>query len=137
MTVLILDDFDPTRLLTSNRRVHHMVRARTAAYWRQLGHDTVIAEYGVADIGETWHQRIHLTATFRFPDKRRRDCHTLVAHVLKPWVDGAVDARLLPDDDDWHLVGPDVRRDLTPGPHRIVLEVADLGLRGLIPEERP
>lgn len=40
--------------------------------------------------------------------------------------DGLVDARLLLDDDDRHLVGPDVRRDLSRGPCRITLRIEDI-----------
>jgi hypothetical protein len=36
-----------------------------------------------------------------------------------------VDARLLPDDSDRYLIGPDVRRDPERGPHRIVIEIED------------
>ena len=121
---MILDDFDPVRLVTANRRIHHIVRARTCAHWRQLGHDLIVAEYGHADVGETWHQRIHATVTFRFPDKRRRDVLNLYPYVVKPLVDGWVDARLLPDDDDRHLI-LDIRRDLERGPHRISVDVED------------
>lgn len=122
---LVLDDFNPRRLVSANRRIHHHVRAEVCAYWRKLGHDLVTADYGYADVGQTWHQRIALTATFRFPDRRRRDTVNLYPYVVKPLVDGMVDARLLPDDDDTHLVGPDFRRDPEHGPHRIVLTIED------------
>ena len=132
MTTLILDDFEPRRLVSANRRIHHMTRAVVSAYWRTLGAAAVHDAYGHADDGCTWHQRARVTVTFRFPDRRRRDVLNLYPYIVKPLLDGAVgDARLLPDDDDWHLV-LDVRRDLTPGPHRIVLEVADLTLADLM-----
>ena len=126
MNTLVLEDFNPRRLVSANRRIHHMVRAEVSAYWRKLGHDLVVGEYGHADVGETWHQRVRMTMTFRFPDQRRRDCHNLYGFVIKPLVDGCVDGRLLPDDDDRHLVGPDVRRDPERGPHRIVVEIEDI-----------
>jgi hypothetical protein len=123
---LVIDDFNPRRLVSANRRIHHMVRAEVSAYWRKLGHDVVVAEYGHADVGETWHHRVRLVVTLRWPDNRRRDGHNLYSYVIKPLVDGMVDARLLPDDDDDHLVGPDVRRDPERGPHRITVDVYDL-----------
>jgi hypothetical protein len=123
---LILEDFEPRRLVSTNRRIHHMIRAEVSAYWRKLGHDLVTDAYGYADVGETWHQRVRIVVTFRWPDLRRRDAHNLYSYVIKPLVDGMVDARLLPDDDDRHLVGPDVRRDHTRGPHRITVDVEDV-----------
>jgi hypothetical protein len=123
---LVLDEFNPQRLVSANRRIHHMVRAEVCAYWRKLGHDLVVREYGYADVGETWHTRIRMVVTFRFPDRIRRDAVNLYPYVVKPLVDGMVDARLLPDDNDRHLVGPDFRRHPDAGPHQIVLTVEDL-----------
>ena len=123
---LHLSGFEPRRLVSANRRIHHYIRAEVCAYWRKLGHDLVIAEYGYAVVGQTWHQRARITVTFRFPDRRRRDANNLYPYVVKPLVDGFVDARLLPDDDDLHLVGPDHRRDLEIGPHRISVDITDL-----------
>lgn len=124
-TVLVLDDFNPRRLVSANRRIHHMIRAEVCASWRKLGHDAVIAAYGHADVGETWHRRVWVVVTVRFPDKRRRDVSNLYPYVAKPLVDGLIDARVLPDDDDLHVVGPDMRRDLTSGPHRITVTIEE------------
>ena len=123
---MIVEGFEPRRLVSANRRIHHMVRAEVCAYWRKLGHDLVRREYGVAEVGEAWHEYVRIVLTFRFPDQRRRDCHNLYGYVIKPLIDGMVDARLLADDDDRHLVGPDVRRDLERGPHRITVQIFDL-----------
>lgn len=119
------EQIDPKRLISVNRRIHHQARARVCAYWRQLGHDLVTQEYGYADVGETWHQRVHITVWFTFPTARLRDVNNLYPFVTKPLVDGFVDARLLPDDNDTHLVGPDHRRDPVNGPHRIRIEIKD------------
>ena len=123
---IVLDDIAPTRLVSGNRRIHHMVRANVCAYWRKLAHDAAVAAYGYADVGETWHQRAHIVVTVRFPDKRRRDVSNLYPYVAKPLVDGLVDARVLPDDDDLHVIGPDLRRDPERGPHRVVIDIYDL-----------
>lgn len=123
---LILDDINPRRLISANRRIHHMVRAEVCAYWRKTAHDVAVAEYGWADVGETWHQRIRVVAYVRFPDLRRRDVGNLYPYVAKPIVDGLVDARVIPDDDDHHCIGPDLRRDPERGPARIRLEIEDL-----------
>ena len=122
---MVLDDFEPRRLVSANRRIHHMIRAEVCSYWRGLGAQLVRDNYGHAEEG-SWHDRVRMVITFRFPDKRRRDCHNLYGYVVKPLVDGMVDARLLPDDDDRHLVGPDVRRDPEAGPHRITVTVEEV-----------
>lgn len=124
--VIVLDDINPRRLVSGNRRIHHYVRAEVCAYWRKLAHDAAEAAYGTADVGEAWHQRARIVVTVRFPDKRRRDVSNLYPYVAKPIVDGLVDARILPDDDDLHCIGPDMRRDPESGPHRIVIDVQDV-----------
>jgi hypothetical protein len=78
-----------------------------------------------ADIGCTWHTKARITVTIRFPDLRRRDVSNLYPYVAKPLVDGLIDARILPDDDDLHIIGPDMRRDPERGPHRIVISIED------------
>lgn len=123
---LVLDDLTPNRLVSGNRRIHHMVRAQVCAYWRKLAHDAATNAYGWADVGQTWHQRARIVITARFPDLRRRDVSNLYPYVAKPIVDGLVDARVLPDDDDRHVIGPDLRRDLERGPHRITIRIEDL-----------
>ena len=54
-------------------------------------------------------ERIHIVAWLSFGDKRRRDAHNYMP-TLKAIVDGLVDVGVLPDDDDKHLTGPDLRR---------------------------
>jgi crossover junction endodeoxyribonuclease RusA len=69
--------------------------------------------------------RAHVEAVYEPPDRRRRDPANLYPSI-KACVDGLVDARVLPDDDAAHLVGPDMRLgDVRPG-GRIVLIVTDL-----------
>lgn len=118
MTTLVLDDLNPRRLITANRRIHHMVRAEVCAYWRKLAHDAVVRERG-----PYWTVPVRIVITFRFPDKRRRDVGNLYPYVAKPLVDGLVDAELLADDDDTHVIGPDLRRDASVGPHRITVSI--------------
>ena len=126
-TTLVLEDFNPRRLVSGNRRIHHMVRAEVCASWRKLAHDVAVAAYGYADVGEAWHERVKITVTVRFPDLRRRDVGNLYPYVAKPIADGLVDARVIADDDDRHVVGPDLRRDPDRGPHRILVHIEDLG----------
>ena len=86
----------------------------------------VTGALGVADVGESWHNRVRIILTVRFNDKRRHDVGNLYPYVAKPIVDGLVDARLVPDDDDAHVIGPDLRRDPEKGPHRITITIEDL-----------
>ena len=69
------------------------------------------------------------------PDERRRDLHNLTP-TLKPMIDGLVDAGVLDDDDVAHLVGPDLRHDLTPtrrGTCRFTLVLVGMDLPGQDP----
>ena len=50
----------------------------------------------------------HCVATLTWRDRRRRDAHNIMP-TIKACVDGVVAAGLLPDDDDTHLTGPDLR----------------------------
>jgi hypothetical protein len=126
LSTIELADINPRRLITGNRRIHHMVRAEVCAYWRKIAHAAAIDAYGWADVGETWHSRIRIVVTVRFPDLRRRDVSNLYPYVAKPIVDGLVDARLIPDDDDRHVVGPDLRRDPSRGPHLVRIDIEDI-----------
>lgn len=122
---LILDDINPRRLVSANRRIHHYLRAEVCAGWRKLAHDAAVAAYGHAEEG-TWHDRVRIVVTYRFPDLRRRDVGNLYPYVAKPLIDGLVDARVVPDDDDRHVIGPDARRDHERGPHRITIRIEDV-----------
>lgn len=92
-----------SRILSSNQRLHWAARAdrtkslrlaaATHAAWDAPGHD---------------YDRAHIVVTVTWPDKRRRDVHNLMP-TIKACIDGFVDAGLLPDDSDKHLVGPDLR----------------------------
>ena len=52
--------------------------------------------------------RARLVVTVSLPDRRRRDLHNFTP-TIKAIVDGLVDAGVLPDDDAFHLSGPDWR----------------------------
>lgn len=54
-------------------------------------------------------QRAHVVVEVAWPTRRRRDVAN-VAPTVKALIDGLVtDGHLLPDDDDAHLTGPDLR----------------------------
>lgn len=96
----------PDEYLTANGRYHWTKRARLTRSWREAA--KVYAR--VAQMPPL--NRAHIIVTFGFSDKRRRDVANLQP-TAKAIVDGLVDAEVLPDDDDRHLVGPDVRRGWT------------------------
>jgi hypothetical protein len=122
---LTLDGFDPAQLVSANRKLHYQHAGKVRGYWRNLARTAASTAYGVADEGCAWHTRVHITLTVRYPDRRRHDVGNLYPYVAKPIVDGLVDAGVIPDDDDTHLIGPDLRRDPDRGPHRITITVED------------
>ena len=91
--------------LSANGRVHWAVRqARTKALRDKAKVLTCAAHIPLMN-------RAHLTVTVHWPDRRRRDVANL-SPTIKALIDGMVsDAGLLPDDDDKHLIGPDLRVD--------------------------
>lgn len=106
-------------LLNANRRVHWRIRhERTRGIrWatRLIANEAEIPAL----------QRAHIIGEFRPPDRRRRDIANMYPS-FKAAVDGLVDARVLPDDSDEHLVGPDMRvGPVVPG-GQIVLHITAL-----------
>lgn len=90
-------------LLNANQRLHWSTKAKRTRGWRNA---------------TTWHaiarslprglDRVHIVAVVRWPDKRRRDVHNVMP-TIKACIDGLVDYGLIPDDNDKHLIGPDLR----------------------------
>lgn len=93
-------------VLSANHRDHWAQKARTTVSLRNKGR--VEAAPWVAGFGASQYQPAHLTVRVGWPDKRRRDVAN-ISPTIKALIDGIVDAGLLPDDDDAHLVGPDLR----------------------------
>lgn len=94
--------------LSANGRVHWAVRARKT---KALRFQACLLAATESDFGEgSYHRfdRARLVVRIGWPDKRRRDAANL-SPTLKAIIDGFVDGGLLPDDNDRHLVGPDLR----------------------------
>lgn len=87
-------------LLSANGREHWAQRARVTKHLRQLA--------AIAARPHPPMDRAHLTVRVGWMDKRRRDVAN-ISPTLKALIDGCVDAGLLADDDDTHLIGPDLR----------------------------
>jgi crossover junction endodeoxyribonuclease RusA len=92
----------PARFLNANHRTDRRAVTPVRRAWREAG--TVHARAGrLPQLG-----RAHVTITFRFTDRRRRDVHNLYP-TAKAIIDGLVDAGVLIDDSDQYLTGPDLR----------------------------
>lgn len=110
---------DPKLLISANQRIHHHQRAKVVKHWREAARDAVPA-------GALVMERVHITATFRFPTKHRRDVANLYSYVIKSAIDGAVDAGLIPGDHDEVVEGLTIRRDPVNGPHSFTLTFQEI-----------
>lgn len=103
-------------LLSANGRYHHMQRHRLSRVLRAAAqHKTRAARVPRL-------LRARIVALYHPPDRRRRDVHNLLP-AAKCCVDGLVDAGVLPDDNDDHLIGPDMRRGEVVARGQLVLHV--------------
>lgn len=92
-----------TMVISANDRLHWTVKSRLTKDLRQLGY------YTARNSGVEPMERAHLTVLVTYPNRRRQDADNL-RPTIKALVDGIVnDAGLLPDDDNKHLIGPDLR----------------------------
>jgi crossover junction endodeoxyribonuclease RusA len=116
----------PAPWLTANGRRQHRWEATTRRAWRDAG----CLHARSAKLPRL--ERAHIEVTIQFRDNRRRDIANWHP-TAKALVDGFVDYGLLPDDDDRHLIGPDMRR----GPAVSGLAVAGLVTVRIRPLEVP
>ena len=94
--------------LTANQRLHWRAKAERNRALRTRGRIAWL-NAGLASM-----DRAHLTVTLAWHDARRRDVSNW-APTIKGLVDGMVtDAGALPDDDNAHLIGPDLRGEVDP-----------------------
>ena len=105
----------PTALvLSSNRRPHWAKASKVHSELRMLARAT-------ASHTKVRMERARCVATLGWPDRRDRDEHNYVHHLLKPLIDGVVDAGWLPNDSGKHLLGPDPRGCYTGRRGRVVV----------------
>ncbi|MFF4412147.1 hypothetical protein ACFYY8_06410 [Streptosporangium sp. NPDC001559] len=89
-------------LLNANNRLHHAPKARLTAAIRAAGKQATEAA-GVPKLA-----RAHVFGILHPATRGRRDPANWYPS-FKAAIDGLVDAGVLVDDDDTHLVGPDMR----------------------------
>jgi hypothetical protein len=95
----------PCKFINLNARTHWAPKAQLTRAWRNAAH---VAAFN-AGLPKNL-QRIHVTAHIIKPTSREYDVHNLMP-TLKAAIDGLVtDYRLIPDDTNKHLTGPDLRQ---------------------------
>ena len=109
-----------SEILTSNQRLHWRAKAKKTSSIRQRS----FFSWRLA--GSPRMERARCVAHLAYPNNRKRDVSNLMP-TIKAAIDGIVSGHwehkgrggfLLPDDDDAHLIGPDLRHtdgDVTPG----------------------
>lgn len=110
----------PCKFLNANDRLHYRTQNDRTQAWRRAAAAAINAGF------HPYHyKRAHITVHYRFPNNRRREVSNLQP-TSKAIVDGLVDANVLPDDDDKHVVGPDNRREYPNGEPRVTVEIREL-----------
>jgi crossover junction endodeoxyribonuclease RusA len=117
-TTIVLEP--PCAFLNSNDGLHHQAKGKLVKQWRAAGKAALEALF------EPHHyERAHIVCTIRFENNIVRDTGNYYP-TAKAIVDGLVDANLLPDDNDRHLTGPDMRREYPNGPARVTVTITPL-----------
>lgn len=106
-------------LLNANQRLHWRTRSPRTKALREA------AKMLALSMRIPLLNRAHIVGEFRPPDRRRRDVANLYPS-FKAAIDGLVDAAVLVDDDDTHLVGPDMRLGGLVAGGQIVLHIVEL-----------
>jgi crossover junction endodeoxyribonuclease RusA len=113
-TTIVLEP--PCEFINANGRLHHHAKAKLTKAWREAAY--------VAATARTF-DSAYITCAIRFPNNIRRDVGNYYP-TAKAIVDGLVDAGMLPDDNDTHLVGPDMRRHIPNGTPLVTITITPL-----------
>jgi crossover junction endodeoxyribonuclease RusA len=117
-TTIVLEP--PAAFINANDRLHYAPKAKLTAAWRTAAKEAI--DHGF----EPYHYpRARITVAIRFKDNIRRDVGNYYP-TAKAIVDGLVDANLLPDDNDRHLIGPDMRRHIPNGSPLVTVTITPL-----------
>ena len=117
-TTIVLEP--PCAFINANDRLHHYPKAKLTSAWRELAAHAVDSGFY-----PDHYTRAHITVAIRFATNHRRDVGNLYP-TAKAIVDGLVDAQLLPDDNDTHVIGPDLRREYPNGTPRVTVTITPL-----------
>jgi crossover junction endodeoxyribonuclease RusA len=129
MTTYVITVPKIARYMSANDRPNRWVKAAQTKAWRQAAFD---ASLDVVELMARQHastrltlaKPVRITATVHIKDNRRREVSNLFP-TFKACIDGFVDAGILADDSDAHVIGPDPRRGYDPEP-RIVFTLEEV-----------
>ena len=107
------------RYMNANDRPNRWAKAAQTKSWRSIAFQVADESQLGALVG-----LVRIKATVHITDKRRREVSNLFP-TFKACIDGFVDAGILADDSDAHVIGPDPRRAYD-GPPRIVFELEEV-----------
>lgn len=110
----------PAAFINANDRLHWRVKAERVKAWREAARDEIFSGFH-----PYFYPRAHITVAIRFEDNIRRDVGNYYP-TAKAIVDGLVDADLLPDDNDKHVIGPDMRRHIPNGTPLVTVTITPL-----------
>jgi len=105
--------------MSANDRPNRWAKAAQTRVWRAQAHSAAINAHA-----PELHGLVRITATVHIADKRRREVSNLFP-MFKACIDGFVDAGILADDSDAHVIGPDPRRGYDKVP-RIVFTLEEV-----------
>ena len=105
--------------MSANDRPNKWRKASQTQFWRQSAH-TIAIRSGAPSL----HGLVRIVATVHIADRRRREVSNLFP-TFKACIDGFVDAGILADDSDAHVIGPDPRRAYD-GPPRITFTLEEV-----------
>lgn len=111
------------KYMNANDRPNRWAKAAQTKVWRSASFIAArMALHGPCD--KPMRPLVRITATVHIADNRRREVSNYFP-TFKACIDGFVDAGLLADDSDAHVIGPDPRRgyDIVP---RIVFELTEV-----------
>jgi hypothetical protein len=109
----------PADFLNMNENLHWAVKSPRVKAWRAAGCAAIRAGFNPYHF-----DRAHITVAIRFPDNVVRDVGNYYP-TAKAIVDGCVDARLLANDDDLHVIGPDMRRIYPNGDPEVTVTIEE------------
>jgi len=106
--------------MNANDRPHKAAKWRDTKEWRECAAD-IAGRSGIGSLAGP----VRVVATVHIKDRRRREVSNLFP-TFKACIDGFVDAGVLADDSDAHVIGPDPRRGYGAEPC-IVFELIEIG----------